>query len=42
MDCIWSRLLPQENGEDVIVQEYTLHSYDCPKTLKVVTTNTSY
>lgn len=42
IDCIWSRLVPYENGEDVIVQEYTLHSYECPKTLKVVATNAAY
>ena len=42
LDSIYCRLLPYNNGEDVIVQEYTLHNYECPKNIKVVTNNTSY
>lgn len=42
LDCIWCRLLPYDNGEDVIVQEYTLHQYECPHPLKIVATNTNY
>lgn len=42
LDAIYCRLLPYDNGEDVIVQEYTLHQYECPKNIKVVTGNTTY
>lgn len=42
LDCMWCRLLPYDNGEDVIVQEYTLHQYECPKALKAITSNTDY
>lgn len=42
LDAIWCRLLPYDNGEDVIVQEYTLHQYECPKNIKVVTNNSNY
>lgn len=42
LDAIYCRLLPYDNGEDVIVQEYTLHQYECPKNIKVVTGNSSY
>ncbi|WQJ53513.1 MAG: hypothetical protein [Wendovervirus sonii] len=42
VDAIWCRLLPYDNGEDVIVQEYTLYGYECPKTLKVVINNNTY
>ena len=42
LDAIWCRLLPYDNGEDVIVQEYTLHQYECPKNIKVVSNNASY
>ena len=42
LDAMWCRLLPYDNGEDVIVQEYTLHQYECPKNIKVVANNASY
>lgn len=42
LDAIWCRLLPYDNGEDVIVQEYTLHQYECPKNIKVVSNNSNY
>ena len=42
LDAIWCRLLPYDNGEDVIVQEYTLHQYECPKNIKVVSNNTNF
>ena len=42
LECIYCRLLPHQNSEDVIVQEYTLHNYDCPKKFKVVTNKTDY
>jgi len=42
LDTMWCRLLPYDNGEDIIVQEYTLHQYECPKKLKVVTSKTDY
>lgn len=42
LDAIWCRLLPYDNGEDVIVQEYTLHQYECPKNIKVVSNNANY
>lgn len=42
LDAIYCRLLPYENSEDVIIQEYTLHNYECPKNIKVVTGNSSY
>lgn len=42
LDCLWCRLLPYSNGEDVIVQEYTLHSYDCPKTIQIISNKTDY
>jgi len=42
IDCSWCRLLPYDNGEDVIVQEYTLHQYECPKSIKLILTNTAY
>ena len=42
LDAIWCRLLPYDNGEDVIVQEYTLHQYECPKNIKVVPNNANY
>lgn len=42
LDSYYCRLLPYENSEDVIVQEYTLHQYECPKQLKVVSSKTDY
>lgn len=42
LDAIWCRLLPYDNGEDVIVQEYTLHQYECPKDIKVVSNNSNF
>ena len=42
LDAMWCRLLPYDNGEDVIVQEYTLHQYECPKNIKVVPNNANY
>lgn len=42
LDAIWCRLLPYDNGEDVIVQEYTLHQYECPKNIKVVSNNSNF
>lgn len=42
LDAVWCRLLPYDNGEDVIVQEYTLHQYECPKNIKVVSNNSNY
>ena len=42
LDCLWCRLLPDMNSEDVIVQEYTLHSYECPKQFKIVSNKTDY
>lgn len=42
IDCSWCRLLPYDNGEDVIVQEYTLHQYECPKPIKLILTNSAY
>lgn len=42
LDAMYCRLLPYDNAEDVIVQEYTLHQYECPKQLKVVSAKTDY
>lgn len=42
LDAIWCRLLPYDNGEDVIVQEYTLHQYECPKNIKVISNNPNF
>ena len=42
LDAVWCRLLPYDNGEDVIVQEYTLHQYECPKNIKVVSNNANF
>lgn len=42
LDAIWCRLLPYDNGEDVIVQEYTLHQYECPRDIKVVSNNSNF
>lgn len=38
----WMRAVPHENSEDVIFHEYTLHDVECPKDIKVITTNTNY
>lgn len=42
LDAVWCRLLPYDNGEDVIVQEYTLHQYECPHDIKIITENNSF
>lgn len=42
LDCLWMRCVPYENSEDVIIQEYTLLNVDCPKAIKVTTTNSGY
>lgn len=42
MEVHWMRAIPHEKSEDVIFQEYTLHDVDCPKVIKVVTSNTQY
>lgn len=42
VDAMYCRLVPEKNSEDIIVQEYTLFGYECPKTLKVVMSNTDY
>lgn len=42
LDAIWCRLLPYDNGEDIIVQEYTLHQYECPQNIKIVSNNANY
>lgn len=42
MDALWCRCLPYDNGEDVIVQEYTLHQMECPKAIKIVPSNQEY
>lgn len=42
LDCLWMRSVPYENSEDVIIQEYTLLNVECPKAIKVTTTNTGY
>lgn len=42
LDCLWMRAVPYENSEDVIIQEYTLLNVDCPKSIRVTTTNSGY
>lgn len=42
LDALWCRAIPQENSEDIIVQEYTLSNVDCPKQIRVVLDKTDY
>lgn len=42
IEVAWMRSVPHEKSEDVIFHEYTLLDVECPKTLKVVTTNSGY
>lgn len=42
LEVHWMRAIPHAKSEDVIFHEYTLHDVECPKSIKVVTSNTSY
>lgn len=42
IEATWMRSVPHEKSEDVIFQEYTLLDVECPKKVKVVTTNSGY
>lgn len=42
IEAHWMRSIPHEKSEDVIFHEYTLYDVDCPKVVKVVTTNSGY
>lgn len=43
-NCLWARATPVINSEDIILQEYTLTQVglECPKTIKVIVSNTDY
>ena len=42
LDVKWMKSIPDENGTDVIFQEYTLYNVGCPVALKVLTSNSNY
>lgn len=44
LDALWCRTTPVLNSEDIILAEYTLTQIglECPKMIKVLTTNTDY
>lgn len=42
LDTLWMRAVPEENSEDVIINEYTLTKVACPVPIKVITTNSNY
>ena len=42
MKASWMRSVPHEKSEDVIFHEYTLLDVECPREVKVVTTNSGY
>lgn len=42
VDVMWFRVIPKENSEDLIFQEYTLSGVDCPKIVKVVLTQSDF
>lgn len=42
LEVHWMRAIPHEKSEDVIFHEYTLHDVECPRVIKVVTSNSSY
>ena len=42
IDAMWMRSIPHEKSEDVVFHEYTLLDVDCPKKVRVVTTNSGY
>lgn len=44
LDALWCRATPVVNSEDIILAEYTLTEIglECPKMIKVLTSNTDY
>lgn len=42
LDTLWCRAVPHKNGEDVILQEYTLTNVECPQPLRVIQDKSDY
>ena len=43
VDVMWFRTISQKRSEDIVFQTYTLHNVEpCPKTIKMLYTDTSY
>lgn len=42
VECLWARAIPVMDAADVVLQEYTLHNVEEPRTINVINQNNDY
>lgn len=42
LEALWFRNVPEKDSEDIILQEYTLSHVECPREIKVITSQSDY
>lgn len=42
LECLWARAVPVMDSADVILQEYTLHNVEEPRTISIINQNNDY